>query len=443
MTSSIFIRLATTGALFALTTVGCSTVSPGQLNAASDAPRPAKSAVKAQAKALKALDNGQHDEAIGYAEAAVLTDPGNPQLRALLGQAYLSAGRFSSASASFDEAMLLGNRNARAVIGLALADIAQGQVGAARQLLDAHQTDLPVADYGLAMALAGDTKRAVYVLTNAIRSDMATVKTRQNLALAYALDGRWREARIMAAQDLAPEEVDVRIASWAQMARPGAYETRVASLLGVVPVSDVGRPMGIALNDSQPQVEMVASVAIPHRDGPLPAVGPAPQAGGKAVFAAAAEPDVAVAPERLAPAAAPAAPIIKAPASSAKATPLKMASASSAPSAPKRSAGAAQGTHVVQLGAFSSPENAARGWAVYQKRHAALKNYSSASARITVKGRTLYRLAAMGFDDAGSASALCSSLKSEGGTCIVRNMHAGGQVQYAAGTMTGRVLASR
>ena len=120
-----------------------------------------------------------------------------------------------------------------------------------------------------------------------------------------------------------------------------------------------------------------------------------------------------------------------------------MASASSAPSAAKRSAGAVQGTHVVQLGAFSSPENAARGWAVYQKRYAALKNYSSASARITVKGRTLYRLAAMGFDDAGSASALCSSLKSEGGTCIVRNMHAGGQVQYAAGTMTGRVLASR
>ena len=66
-----------------------------------------------------------------------------------------------------------------------------------------------------------------------------------------------------------------------------------------------------------------------------------------------------------------------------------------------------------------------------------------ASAKIAVGGKTLYRLAAMGFDDAASAQKFCTSLKSEGGRCIVRNMRGGGAVQYAAGTMTGRVLASR
>ena len=455
MNASILIRLATSGALFALTTVGCSTVTPGQLSAASDAPRPAKSAVKAQAKAQKALAKGHSDDAIGFAEAAVLTDPDNADLRSLLGQAYLAAGRFQSAGASFQEAMTLGQNDARSVIGLSLANTAQGHVGAARQLLDANQAMLPVADYGLAIALAGDTSRAVQVLTDAIRADAANAKTRQNLALAYALDGRWREARIMAAQDMSADQVEQRIASWAQMARPGAYETRVAGLLGVAPVVDAGRPMGLALDFSnQPQAEMVASVALPRSDAPLPAVGPAPRAGGTQMLAAQ-ESHVAVTPRAPAPpqpapdrpvATAAAAPTIKAPAPPVKTAPAPVRLAAATPAsgidARRDAAPKLSGTHLVQLGAFSSPENAAKAWAIYQRRYPTLKRFDSASARITVKGRTLYRLAAMGFDDAASANSLCSSLRSEGGKCIVRNMR-GASVQYAAGTMTGRVLASR
>ena len=457
MKASIIVRLATSGAMFALTTVGCSTVTPGQLSAASDAPRPAKSAVKAQAKAQKALARGRHDDAIGYAEAAVLTDPDNADLRSLLGQAYLAAGRFESAGASFREAMTLGQSDARSVIGLVLADTAQGDVGAARQALETNRGILPVADYGLALALAGDTTHAVEVLTDAIRSNAANAKTRQNLALAYALDGRWREARIMASQDMSTDQVEARIASWAQMARPGAYQTRVATLLGVSPVIDAGRPVGLALDFSnQPQAEMVASVELPPSDAPLPATGPAPSEGGNRIFAAQ-EDNISVVPRAPAPAPsqrvagrppkAAAAPVIKAPAQPVKAAPaaVKLASAAPTPGAAAKLSGGPNltGTHLVQLGAFSSPEGAAKAWAIYQRRYPMLKRYGSASGRITVKGRTLYRLAAMGFDDAASATAMCSSLRSEGGKCIVRNMRGGGSVQYAAGTMTGRVLASR
>ncbi|WP_187336524.1 SPOR domain-containing protein [Novosphingopyxis iocasae] len=467
MKASIFVRLATSGALFALTTVGCSTVTPGQLSAASDAPRPAKNAAKAQARAEKALSKGHNDDAIDYAEAAVLTDPDNPQLRSLLGQAYLAAGRFDSAGDSFREAMTLGQSDPRSVIGLALTQTARGQVGAARQTLDQNRAVLPDADYGLALALAGDSKRAVEVLTTAIRTDASSAKTRQNLALAYALDGRWREARIMAAQDMSADQVEKRIASWAQMARPGAYQTRVAGLLGVAPVADAGRPIGLALDFSnQPQAEMVASVAIPRGDEPLPAVGPAPAQGGKQIFAAQ-ESDVSVspassraAPEPRQPVAdrpvrtAAAAPVIKAPAAPAKAAPIakpspapvKLAAASSKPGIAARSSApqtGLRGSHLVQIGAFSSPANAAKAWEIYQRRYPALKGYSSASAKIAAGGKTLYRLAAMGFDDAASAQKFCTSLKSEGGRCIVRNMRGGGAVQYAAGTMTGRVLASR
>ncbi len=469
MKASIFVRLATSGALFALTTVGCSTVTPGQLSAASDAPRPAKSAVKAQAKAEKALSKGNNDDAIGYAEAAVLTDPDNPQLRSLLGQAYLAAGRFDSAGDSFREAMTLGQSDPRSVIGLALTQTASGKVGAARQTLDQNRAVLPDADYGLALALAGDSKRAVEVLTTAIRTDSSSAKTRQNLALAYALDGRWREARIMAAQDMSADQVEKRIASWAQMARPGAYQTRVAGLLGVAPVADAGRPIGLALDFSnQRQAEMVASVAIPRGAEPLPAVGPAPMQGGHQIFAAQ-ESDVSVvpapAPSRSAPEprqpvedrsvrTAAAAPVIKAPSAPAKAAPaaksspgpVKLAAAAPKPGVAARKSDAEpglRGSHLVQIGAFSSPDNAAKAWKIYQRRHPVLKGYSTASAKIAVGGKTLYRLAAMGFDDAASAQKLCAALKSEGGRCIVRNMRGGGAVQYAAGTMTGRLLASR
>lgn len=477
MKASILVRLATSGALFAITTVGCSTVTPGNLSSVSDAPRPAKSAAKAQAKAQKALADGRNDDAIGFAEAAVLTEPGNPALRSLLGQSYLAAGRFASAGDSFRESMTLGREDARSVIGLVLADTAQGHVGAARELLSANRDMLPVADYGLALAMTGDSTRAVEVLTDAIRLDAGNAKTRQNLALAYALDGRWREARIMASQDMSADQVEKRISSWAQMARPGAYETRVAGLLGVTAVADAGRPIGLALDfSSQPQTEMVAAVELPRSDAPLPAVGPAPTAGGTRLFAAQednvvmasaglpvsrtptprATQDVRTAMSQEAMPAQPVAerrtalvvstpPVIKAPVRAAKSvkTPTRLASAAAAPAAAGKRSTAVGGTHLVQIGAFSSRENAAKAWAIYQRRYPTLKRYDNASAQVKVKGRTLYRLAATGFDDAASANSLCSTLKSEGGKCLVRNMRGAGSVQYAAGTLNGRLLALR
>ena len=46
---------------------------------------------------------------VSNAEAAVAADPRNAATRAMLGAAYLEAGRFSSAVTSFDDAMTLGD----------------------------------------------------------------------------------------------------------------------------------------------------------------------------------------------------------------------------------------------------------------------------------------------------------------------------------------------
>ena len=79
------------------------------------------------------------------------------------------------------------------------------------------------------------------------------------------------------------------------------------------------------------------------------------------------------------------------------------------------------GTHLVQLGAFSSAEGAKRAWGILSAQNSDLKSFEYASSRINVKGKTLYRLAAIGFGNAQTADAMCNGIKAKGGNCIVRN----------------------
>ncbi len=164
------LALAVTTALASLALTGCAT---------SAAPRADVSFSNAQV----ALQKGQADKAITHAEAAVLAEPRNPGYRALLGAAYLEAGRFQSAATSFGDALDLGNEDPRTVLSFALAKIALGEGKAAVQVLDDYAKLIDPADLGLAYALAGQPERGVHVLINAVRStEEATPKLRQNLA---------------------------------------------------------------------------------------------------------------------------------------------------------------------------------------------------------------------------------------------------------------------
>jgi len=51
-----------------------------------------------------------------------------------------------------------------------------------------------------------------------------------------------------------------------------------------------------------------------------------------------------------------------------------------------------------------------------------LAAFQYASSRINVKGKTLYRLAAMGFGNAQTAKDMCVGIKAKGGSCIVRHV---------------------
>jgi D-alanyl-D-alanine carboxypeptidase len=481
MNSNFMIKLALTSAFVAVPTIGCTSLGISSTMEVKSSKVAAQNAHRLALKAEKALAKGKLDAAQTYGEGAVEADFQNIEYRAQLAQIYMANGRFASAERTWMDVMELGQVDPRTVISLALSRIALGKVDSAIALVEANRSLVPASDYGLTLALAGQSGRAVDVLSEAIRADNATARTRQNLALAYALDGRWNDARVMATQDMNQDRVNERIAEWAQYARPGAYQTRIAGLLKVEMQSDSGQPVRLALanygsNLAQNDVETPAvqqfSVA---QSGLLSAIGPAPVAKGKG-FAAASEMETmdasASAPESLLPEAFMApqrmaentssnsgikmvsipvlgniypngnAPLIKAasgpskqaaagskqaakPASSGKA-PVKLALADVAPKS------GVSGTHLVQLGAFSSVSSAKQAWEKYSSRYSVLSGFSSASSTVVVNGKSLVRLAAMGFDSKQSAESACQSIKAKGGSCMVRNISGSQPIKMAS-----------
>jgi hypothetical protein len=422
------LRFALASALAAIMVAGC----------AGGPMRSAMGVSKAEVAGLAKSDI----KAVRKAEEAVLESPTDAALRAELAQAYLQVGRFESAATAFNDAMGLGENSARTALGLALAHIALGNSRDAVALLDDWRDSIPAGDMGLALALAGDTNRGVAILADALRGGEATPKLRQNLAYAYALDGRWAEARIMMMQDVPAEDLSTRLAQWAATAKPELYQHRVASLLGVPLRADPGFPQQLALN-VPPAVEQAATevtaqlppeelppvaeqaalvdaagmvqptltlaqtapvpVSPPVLAAPAPYVPPpAPLAEGDAVPAASEESLTTAFADLSPPASEPAA----------KPAPVERVAVAAAQRRPS-----ADGNHSVQLGSFSSPQGARRAWGIFVARNPELKNYKMVITPAVVRGKNFWRVAAAGFERS-EARGMCSSVKTRGGGCF-------------------------
>jgi len=359
---------------------------------------------------------GISDAGLAKIEARVAQSPKNAALRAQLAQGYLAAGRFESAATTFEDAVSLGDQTPRTGLSLALSYIGSGRNAEALGVLTHWRAQLPASDYGLGIALAGQPADAVTVLSEALRGGQNTPKMRQNLAYAYALDGRWAEARVIASQDVPADQLDARLGEWGSRARPEFGQARVAGLLGAPLRTDPGQPVALALADAQHAPRMAAAAPAPTTE--LPAVAPSEMALA---------PEPAAAPAFAeAPAAAPAASPVSAPA-------LAFAAAPTVQEAPRSSierafdgslarvqqprATTVPGKHVVQLGSFSTMDGAKRAWAIYQRRDASLHGHSLRITEAEVRGRRYFRVAAVGFER-GRAASLCSTVKQRGGECF-------------------------
>ena len=76
-----------------------------------------------------------------------------------------------------------------------------------------------------------------------------------------------------------------------------------------------------------------------------------------------------------------------------------------------------KGSHLVQLGSFSSPQSARRGWDLLVARNPNLRGHRMVITPAVVDGKNYWRVAAAGFD-AGTAAGTCASVKSRGGACF-------------------------
>lgn len=409
------IRFAIAGALATALAAGCA--GSGQF---------AKAGAHADQPAGKATRKA--DRTVADAEAAVLRNPRDAAARAALGSAYLEAGRFASAAATFQDAIALGDGSGSTALRLALAQIGSGRAREAAVILDMHRETIPAGDLGLALALAGETARGVDILTDALRGGENTPKLRQNLAYAFALDGRWAEARAMVAMDLPADMVDARLGSWALAGRPEDYNRRVAGLLGAPVRTDEGQPVELALGGARGSegapVEVAAVVPPAPAAGELPAVDVAANDPSREFVIAEEAPAAAPVPaastnfsqafvEAPRPPAAPAVkPIAMAHAGPRSATKADRAKPVVAATKPVRSGG-----HGVQLGSFSSSENAQRATTLLRARHPELKDFNLTVTPAVVNGKKFWRVSAAGFSQA-SALGTCSRVKTRGGVCI-------------------------
>lgn len=391
--------------------------------ASSDTGAERRAAASAKA-AEKAIGKYHADKAVAAAEDAVAYQPQNARYRAILGEAYLSAGRFTSAVGALNDSLSLDPSNGEAALHLTLAQIGSGDWSAARVTLDQHKDSISPTDRGLALALAGDPAAAVTILTEAARQPGATAKTRQNLALTLALAGRWSEAKTVAAADVAPGEVDQRIMQWAAFARPSSASDQVASLLGVTPVADSGQPVRLALQSTSPTMAAVAQtvdpvdafmptqtvaaavepVAAPVEVGAQPSV-----VASKIVFAERREIVQAI---PMTPVRAPVLAAVKWKAPVA-------AVASAAVARPVSAFTPAKGNFYVQLGAYENAAVARDAWGRMTRGVASLGKYSPYGANVSAKGANFYRLSVGGFAR-NDAVALCGKVRAKGGRCFVR-----------------------
>ncbi|MFY7838327.1 MAG: tetratricopeptide repeat protein [Novosphingobium sp.] len=396
---------------------------------------------KLASTAQSALTKGDADGAILNAEKAVLADPRNSAYRVLLGNAYLKAGRFESARQAYDEAMELGEDSSRTALSLALADLALGRNAEAIDTLNSYRDTVASSDYGLALALSGQPAQGIAVLSEALRGGENTPKVRQNLALAYALAGRWREARAMAAEDVPVDQLGDRMEQWALLSFSERSRDRVASLLSVPLRADQGQPDRLALANF-PAIEQLAAEAATRAESVAVAAPVAALAAAPALAEAAVHELPAIEPEQhatpsLADSSSQTKPqqlaLIDLPQSTPAATVIAHRVVAKAPAAkraaPKQVApvAAKSGTHMVQLGSFATAEGARRAWRHYTSRNPGLKGFTNVTTQVTVNGKQFWRVQAAGFGSYASAGSMCGTVKSRGGNCLVLRGAAPGQ----------------
>lgn len=399
---------------------------------------------KLAAQAEKALAGKKLARAIVQAEAAVAAAPTNASYRMVLGRAYLESGRFRSAAASFADALSLDPSRGTAALNFVLANLGSGDVEGARTALATHGELIPAGDRGLALALAGDLETAIPLLEATVRGGSADAKTRQNLALSYALAGRWPEAKLMASYDLDPATLSSRIMEWSRLARQGEASAQVTALLGVTPAEDSGMPVRLAL--ATPQAVPTAAVQVAQVAAPPP---PARMIDAPLAIEATPVPEPVIAPAEPGVQFAPLNPVIQsspvAAVTVAKAQPVRPVVGKPAVATPRTASlpRPTGGRFAVQIGSFGSLGVAQASWDRSARRIGVLRDYVPSTATFVRGNAVFHRLSVSGFATRGDAVRVCEMLRARGAQCFVRQTAGDMPLQWVMRSGGGTRMAAR
>jgi Flp pilus assembly protein TadD len=154
-------------------------------------------------------------------------DANNTLVLRNLGRAYVAQGEAKKAQDVYLAALAIDSSDARILNGLGIAYDLDGDHATAQSHFRAGVTlapnDLDLRN-NLAYSLISthDYDKAIALLEPVYLAGQGGARLRQNLALAYGLNGRDTEARAVAAEDLSPVEVDRNMAIYRQLRDGGA-----------------------------------------------------------------------------------------------------------------------------------------------------------------------------------------------------------------------------
>lgn len=167
------------------------------------------------------IELGQFARAELALEEVRARSPRSKDLNIEFARLYLSKGDPEKALVAADAAMA-GKADLESIImkGLALDGLSRHVEAQEvyRKGLKLIPTDFTLlSNYGLSLALSGNSEAAIAILSDLAKSKDATSRSRGNLALAFGLNGDEAMARKVLAQDLSVEDIEANIRYYAQL----------------------------------------------------------------------------------------------------------------------------------------------------------------------------------------------------------------------------------
>lgn len=179
---------------------------------------------------------GQFSRASNALLSAAALRPRNAEIQGEMGRLALYQGDAEAALTNYQSALKIDGRNLRALTGFAvsldyLSRHDEAQV-IYKRALAAYPTNFPLmSNNALSMVIAGDRSAGIKILEELVMDYQNGEAARANLAIAYVLDGRKKDAEAILAGIFSKDEISVEIRKYMEIRKKMADGENVGHLI--------------------------------------------------------------------------------------------------------------------------------------------------------------------------------------------------------------------